>query len=154
MEKQSSPWSTVLTLLIIVVVVAGGFYWWQSTQPAEVEPVVEEPVVEEPEEEPSPQFDTMAEYVEFAIDQSPVEEPSGLVRVEFGGIPVDVKLEGASVPMYVYAEPDWDQGGDLEAVLMFYLKSESPAFILEDPEAEKQEFWNGPFYGKLLRLVE
>ena len=79
--------------------------------------------------------------------QTPVDEPEGLVRVEFGGIPVDVKLPGASVPVFVYTETGWDVGR-LTDEHMFYLKSESPTFLMEDPSFEKQEYWYGPYYGQ------
>jgi hypothetical protein len=138
--KNTSTVAISVTALITVIVVAGGVYYWQGNSPNNTE---------------TRQFETMEEYVNICIEtEKSAPAPTQLVKVEFGPEnPIDVKLPEASVPVFVYAEPDWDTG-NLEDQQMFYLKSETPASFLEDPAAEKQDHWCGPYNGKLKLLVQ
>ena len=154
--KGASTVAILVTILVTAVVVGGGVYYWQTTkqEPAQqTENKVTTDTETKVKTEQKAQFETMAEYVKVAIDMEPVSAPTELVQVKFGDSPVDVKLPEASVPMYVFAEPNWDVG-NLEDVQLFYIKAETPASVLEDPSEQKQEFWYGPFYGKLKLLVQ
>jgi hypothetical protein len=155
-QKGTSSVAVLVTILVLTAVVGGGFYYWQNSkqEPAQqTENKVTADTESKVRTEQKAQFETMAAYVETAIDMEPVSAPTRLVQVKFGDSPVDVKLPEASVPMYVFAEPNWEVGS-LEDVQLFYIKSETPASFLEDPSEQKQEFWYGPFYGKLKLLVQ
>lgn len=145
--KGISTVAILVTILVTAVVVGGGVYYWQTTKQVPAQQTENNVTTQKA------QFETMAEYVKVAIDMEPVSAPTGLVQVKSGDSSVDIKLPGASVPMYVFADPNWDVG-NFEDVQLFYIKAETPASVLEDPSEQKQEFWYGPFYGKLKLLVQ
>lgn len=171
--KKTKSVPIIIAILITAVVVGGGVYYWQTLQAPVVnvektnevdsknivvsqEGAVAEVKITEPEQNKmKAQFETMEEYVKLCIDTTEsTTAPSGLIQVKFGeDNPVDVKLPGADVPIYVYAE-NWGGPGNMEEAQMFYLKSESPSSYLEDSTAQKQELWCGPYYGKLKLLVQ
>lgn len=97
------------------------------------------------------EYDSMSEYVD-EVAKTNLIPAFDMVRVEINGTPRNVSTTGASAPVYVYAQPNWENQNP-KNIQIFYLQFVNPMFDSKNPKVA-QEFWAGPFYGKLKQLVQ
>ncbi|MCF6276276.1 MAG: hypothetical protein L3J07_00330 [Candidatus Magasanikbacteria bacterium] len=92
-----------------------------------------------------PEFNTTDEYV-LIMDDYKTSRPSGLIRAKFGsGVDINIGLDGVAHSVFVLVEPDWNENGNLDDTMVFYLE------LNGDPNIVK---YYGPFQGKVLQLLQ
>ena len=105
------------------------------------------------------QFDNMDGYVSLVMNTSTnskykTSKPAGYKRVNFGGIELNVALDGVSADVFVLESPN--RSNDMDAIETFYLEvvGPSPCWYESDCDEPNTIDYYGPFKGKLGRLTE
>ncbi len=159
MTQKSISMPTFFLAIFLSATVSGvSVYFWQQNTREKMGKDQKVSIISEVENETKTgQNATMAEYVDAAQNNLSrnnygAAPPKNFVRLAgWKGLPLNVKTKGASAPVYVYAQSDWETYG-VQDVQPFYLKCMNPMFAWEGPKTAKQEYWAGPFYGKLKLL--
>ncbi len=164
---QKTTFSTIFLTSLITALLVIGFYHYLSYQDTNTtQQEILTPSLSESEDLDTPEqktvaipnFNTIEEYAMLVSDSSQhgtykVNRPEGFQRINFGGIDLNIGLDGVSADIYVLAA--LNRPNSLDTSETFYLEviNQAPCFKQTDCDEAVSEYF-GPFECKLGRMTQ